>query len=104
MAMYSHFGCSKFPRSSFILFAFEYIASVAISFPVSMLPGPLQHVLLFTPFPYQLYFPVAVYMGKISGTQLETGLAIQIFWVLASFALARFAWARGIKKYAAFGG
>ena len=87
----------------FILFAFEYIASGHL-FPVSMLPAPLQHVLLFTPFPYQLYFPVAVYMGKISGTQLGTGLAIQIFWVLAAFVLARFAWARGIKKYAAFGG
>jgi ABC-2 type transport system permease protein len=87
----------------FILFAFEYIASGHL-FPVSMLPAPLQHVLLFTPFPYQLYFPVAVYMGKISGTQLQLGLGMQIFWVLAAFVLARFAWARGIKKYAAFGG
>jgi ABC-type uncharacterized transport system permease subunit len=43
-------------------------------------------------------------MGKVSGTQLEIGLAIQIFWVIAAFFLARFAWARGIKKYAAFGG
>ena len=87
----------------FILFAFEYLASGHL-FPLSMLPAPLEHVLLFTPFPYQLYFPAAIYMGKISGTQLETGLLAQIFWVLAAFAFARFAWARGIKKYAAFGG
>jgi ABC-2 type transport system permease protein len=87
----------------FILFAFEYLASGHL-FPLSMLPGPLQHVLYFTPFPYQLYFPAAIYMGKVSGLQLETGLLAQIFWVLASFALARFAWARGTKKYAAFGG
>jgi ABC-2 type transport system permease protein len=87
----------------FILFAFEYLASGHL-FPLSMLPSGLQHVLLLTPFPYQLYFPVAIYMGKISGTQLETGFLAQILWVLAAFALARFAWSRGIKKYAAFGG
>jgi ABC-2 type transport system permease protein len=87
----------------FILFAFEYLASGHL-FPLSMLHPGLQHVLFFTPFPYQLYFPVAIYMGKISGTQLEEGLLVQILWVLAAFALARFAWARGIKKYSAFGG
>ncbi|HEV2318186.1 MAG TPA: ABC-2 family transporter protein [Verrucomicrobiae bacterium] len=87
----------------FILFAFEYLASGHL-FPLSMLPSGLHHVLLFTPFPYQLYFPVAIYMGKISGPQLETGFLTQILWVLAAFALARFAWSRGIKKYAAFGG
>jgi ABC-2 type transport system permease protein len=87
----------------FILFAFEYLASGHL-FPLSMLPHPLQHILFFTPFPYQLYFPAVIYMGKISGIEMEKGFLIQIFWVLAAFALARFAWARGIKKYAAFGG
>jgi ABC-2 type transport system permease protein len=87
----------------FILFAFEYLASGHL-FPLSMLHPVLRHVLFFTPFPYQLYFPVAIYMGKVSGTQMETGILIQILWVIAAFVLARFAWARGIKKYAAFGG
>jgi ABC-2 type transport system permease protein len=87
----------------FILFAFEYLASGHL-FPLSMLHPVLRHVLFLTPFPYQLYFPAAIYMGKISGAQLQMGFMAQIFWVLAAFALARFAWARGIKKYAAFGG
>lgn len=87
----------------FILFAFEYLASGHL-FPLTMLPQPLQHVLFFTPFPYQLYLPVGIYMGKISGTALQTGMLAQIFWVLAAFGLARFAWSRGIKKYGAFGG
>jgi hypothetical protein len=30
---------------------------------------------LFTPFPYQMYFPVAIYMGKISGADLWSGPA-----------------------------
>jgi ABC-2 type transport system permease protein len=87
----------------FILFAFEYLASGHL-FPLSMLPVPLQHVLFFTPFPYQLYFPVGVYMGKISGTQLGGGLMVQFGWVMITYVLARFAWMRGTKKYGAFGG
>lgn len=87
----------------FILFAFEYIASGHL-FPISLLPPALRHVLLFTPFPYQLYFPVGIYMGRISGTRLAMGFLAQMFWVAAAFLAARFAWSRGIKKYGAFGG
>ncbi len=87
----------------FILFAFEYIASGHL-FPLDILPAGLARVLNFTPFPYQLYFPVGVYMGKITGDELVRGLLLQLFWVAAAYALARFAWRRGIRKYAAVGG
>src|SRR5438067_10326186 len=42
----------------FILFAFEYIASGHL-FPLDILPPGIEHALQFTPFPYQLYFPVS---------------------------------------------
>jgi viologen exporter family transport system permease protein len=87
----------------FILFAFEYIASGHL-FPLDILPAGLQQVLQFTPFPYQLYFPVSVYMGKVSGTALAQGMAIQMGWVAATFGLARLMWARGLRKYSAVGG
>jgi ABC-2 type transport system permease protein len=87
----------------FILFAFEYIASGHL-FPLDILPAGLAKALTFTPFPYQLYFPVSVYMGRATGAELARGLAIQGCWVVVTYALARFAWARGIKKYSAVGG
>jgi ABC-2 type transport system permease protein len=87
----------------FILFAFEYIASGHL-FPLDILPPALQQVLHYTPFPYQLYFPVSVYMGKATRAELLQGLLLQTFWVLAAYALARFAWSRGIKRYSAVGG
>lgn len=87
----------------FILFAFEYIASGHL-FPLDILPPGLAHVLAFTPFPYQLYFPVSIYMGKTHGTELVQGLAIQAAWVAAAYGLARFAWQRGIRRYSAVGG
>ncbi len=87
----------------FILYAFEYIASGHL-FPLDILPPAIQHVLAFTPFPYQLYFPVGIYMGKLTGAELANGLLIQFGWVVFAYALARFAWHRGIKKYSAVGG
>ncbi len=87
----------------FILFAFEYIASGHL-FPLDILPNSLQQVLYFTPFPYQLYFPVSIYMGKATGPELVRGLALQCFWVAAAYGFARFMWARGIRKYSAVGG
>ena len=87
----------------FILFAFEYLASGHL-FPLDVLPAGVKHILFLTPFPYQLYFPIQIYMGKVAGAGLWQGLAAQCLWVLAAFGFARFMWRRGVRKYAAFGG
>ena len=87
----------------FILYAFEYIASGHM-FPLDILPPVIKQALYVTPFPYQLYFPVGVYMGKITGTELVRGLAMQAGWVVVAYFLARFAWHRGLRKYSAVGG
>ena len=87
----------------FILYAFEYIASGHM-FPLDILPPVIKQALYFTPFPYQLYFPVGVYMGKITGTELVRGLAMQAGWVVVAYSLARFSWQRGVRKYSAVGG
>lgn len=87
----------------FIVYAFEYIASGHL-FPLDILPPAVERALFFTPFPYQLYFPVGIYMGKVAGAELAAGLLIQLGWVVAAYCAARFAWHRGIKKYSAAGG
>lgn len=87
----------------FIVYAFEYIASGHM-FPLDILPPGVKEALFFTPFPYQLYLPVGIYMGKVTGSQLTQGLIMQAGWVVVTYFLARFAWYRGIRKYAAVGG
>jgi ABC-2 type transport system permease protein len=87
----------------FILFALEYLASGHL-FPLDLLPPVLQQVLFCTPFPSMLYTPIGIYMGKIAGADMVRGLCVQLGWVIAGYVLARFAWRRGIRKYAAFGG
>jgi len=87
----------------FLLFAFEYIAGGHL-FPVDILPPVLAQAISFTPFPYQLFFPVTIYLGKATGAALWYGLALQGFWVVFFYTLARFIWWRGVKTYAAVGG
>jgi len=87
----------------FILFAFEYLASGHL-FPLDVLPPALKQILYFTPFPYQLFFPVSLYLGRVTGVAMWQGLGMQIFWVLFFYLVARWTWRRGIRKYTAFGG
>jgi ABC-2 type transport system permease protein len=87
----------------FILYALEYIASGHL-FPLDILPPWLHQGLYCTPFPYQMYFPVSVYLGKAAGGELARGLIIQAAWVGGTYGLARWAWGRGIRKYSAVGG
>jgi ABC-2 type transport system permease protein len=87
----------------FILFAFEYIAGGHL-FPLDILPKMLVQILNYTPFPYQLFFPVSVYLGRTTGPALWQGMAIQATWVVLFYVMARVVWARGIRRYTAFGG
>lgn len=87
----------------FIVFAFEYVAGGHL-FPLDILPSWFASLLNFTPFPYQLFFPVSVYLGRITGAELWQGLAIQFFWVVFFYILARWTWRKGIRQYTAFGG
>jgi ABC-2 type transport system permease protein len=87
----------------FIVFAFEFIAGGHL-FPLNILPPALSKVLSYTPFPYQLFFPVSIYLGQTRGADLWRGLALQAAWVAVFYILARLVWSRGIRKYAAVGG
>jgi ABC-2 type transport system permease protein len=87
----------------FILYAFEYIASGHL-FPLDILPPAFEKILYFTPFPYQMYLPVSIYLGKVTGDAMVQQLVIQALWVGAAYLLARFAWQRGIRRYSAAGG
>lgn len=87
----------------FILFALEYIAGGHL-FPLDILPPAVATVLYYTPFPYQLFFPVSIYLGQTTGEALWRGLMIQAAWTIGFYFVARFVWSRGIRKYSAFGG
>ncbi len=88
----------------FILFAFEYLASGHL-FPLDILPPALEHVLCFHAVSVSAVFSGQHLHGQNHRRRhWRTGLVIQAGWVVAAYLLARFAWHRGIRKYAAVGG
>jgi ABC-2 type transport system permease protein len=87
----------------FIIFSFEYFLSGHM-FPLGFMPPAIQVFLGFLPFPYELYFPISIFMGQIQGWAVWEGLAIQIVWVLIAFGGANLLWRRGLRQYQAVGG
>jgi ABC-2 type transport system permease protein len=87
----------------FILYSFEYYLSGRL-FPLDVMPDGMRAALTFLPFTYELYFPVAVLMEKVRGTELWAGLAIQAGWVIACFLAARLMWRAGLRRYESVGG
>lgn len=72
-------------------------------FPLDILPQALQNVLSFTPFPYLIFFPLQVYLGKISGYPAFRGIIISFVWVLILYLVMTWIWKRGLKAYQAYG-
>jgi ABC-2 type transport system permease protein len=56
------------------------------------------------PFQYMAYFPAAIMLGKIQGGALAMHLAVGSLWVVLLLGANRLAFARGLRRYSAFGG
>ena len=81
-------------------------------FPIDMLAGiptglpgtSLADVVAWLPFQFTAYFPAAVWLGKVQGLELTRLLLIEAAWVVVMIIACRVTWARGTRRYSAFGG
>lgn len=73
-------------------------------FPLELLPAPVAHFLTGLPFPYLAYFPAAVFLEKIQGTDLMVGLLRGAGWAAGLIWLCRWLHQRGLRRYSAYGG
>jgi viologen exporter family transport system permease protein len=87
----------------FIIYSFEYFLSGHM-FPLTFMPQWVQGILKFSPFPYELYFPISIFMEQVKGRELLDGLAIQACWVFIIYLGASALWRGGLRKYQAVGG
>jgi ABC-2 type transport system permease protein len=85
----------------FILFTFFFSGHM---FPLDMLPGWLGTFFKAMPLQYLAYFPAAVFLGKIQGTELAIGLALEVAWLVALIVVNRVTFHYGVKRYSGFGG
>lgn len=72
-------------------------------FPLDVLPDNILKVLNLTPFPYLIFFPLEVYLGKVSGMKLLGGLAVALLWAVGLWFILQKVWAAGLKRYESHG-
>lgn len=82
--------------------AMDFLTGVLI--PFTFFPEWFQTVVSWLPFQGISYIPVTIYLGKRPGPELWTGLAIQLFWSVALYLLARLVWNRAVKQVTVQGG
>lgn len=87
----------------FILYSFEYFLSGHL-FPLDLMPAWLGGALHWLPFAYELFFPIAVFLERVRGVELWSGLATQAGWLALTWGIARLMWRRGVRRYQAVGG
>jgi ABC-2 type transport system permease protein len=74
-------------------------------FPLDLLPARALNVAHYLPFYYQMYFPAAIFTGRINDPWFALhGLLIQSCWVVALLSLNTFLWRRGLRRHTAVGG
>jgi ABC-2 type transport system permease protein len=76
-------------------------------FPLDLLPEEpvnFQAIVRYSPFQYLAYFPAAVLLGKIRGTELVIGLWIEAGWIVLFIIICRLMWRLGVNRYSGYGG
>jgi len=82
--------------------AMDFLTGVLI--PFTFFPEWFQKVVSWLPFQGISYIPVTIYLGKRSGPDLFSGLAVQLAWSIALYLLARLVWNRAVKQVTVQGG
>jgi ABC-2 type transport system permease protein len=73
-------------------------------FPLDLMPAWLFRISQFLPYYYQMYFPAAIFTGRLDQVQVIEGLCIQVLWVAVLLGFAQLLWMRGLRRHTAVGG
>ena len=86
----------------FVIRVILEIASGAI-IPLSFLPGIWKNIFEFLPLKFIAYFPMQIYLGKITTTEILSGFGWGILWLAIFAGLSYYFWKKGIRHYTAVG-
>jgi ABC-2 type transport system permease protein len=87
----------------FVYMLFQFFLSGHM-FPLDILPEPWFTIVSYMPIKYLAYFPAAVFLGKVHGSQLVIDLAMLVGWTIFFMVASRVLYRRGLKRYSGFGG
>jgi ABC-2 type transport system permease protein len=71
--------------------------------PLSFFPQVLHKIFDFLPFPFLIYLPMRIYLGKISINHIPIEFLREIGWIVGFGLLNLVIWRRGIRQYVAMG-
>ena len=71
--------------------------------PLSFFPEILQKIFMLLPFPFLIYLPMRIYLGKIALDQVSLELFKECGWILALVLFNRMLWKRGVRQYVSMG-
>lgn len=87
---------------SFLLLIFADLLGGGV-FPLDILPTNIQSALYLMPFPYLVFMPIQIYLGKLDLALSFRALAVSGFWIMTVIYLLRTTWNAGLKVYRAEG-
>lgn len=92
---------SAWAISFLVLVIVEFLSGAL--FPLDILPRGIQAIINLTPFPYLLFFPLQIYLGKVEGLVMIKGIGVSFLWLIILWQTMRMVWSRGLKAYQAYG-
>ena len=71
--------------------------------PLSLFPEWAESAILWSPFPYLVYFPIQVLFGRVEGAALLEGFLVLLTWLLVATIVSSALYRRGVKNYSGVG-
>jgi len=71
--------------------------------PLDLFPAVIYDVLHYLPFAYLVYFPISIFLEKVSLIDIGRGLIIQGMWIVVAHFVGEWIWRMGIREYEAVG-
>ncbi|MEM7758301.1 MAG: ABC-2 family transporter protein [Cyanobacteria bacterium P01_A01_bin.40] len=81
-------------------FLFYIFLSGAIA-PLEVFPDTVRQIIAWTPFPYMMHFPAAIFMGM--PVDFVNSILIMFAWTMVFIVLNRWLWRQGLKQYSGMG-
>lgn len=72
--------------------------------PLWVMPDWLATVAQLLPFQATAYTPTAIYLGRLTGTDMAVAVAVQAAWIAVVALIARLVWSRAVRRVVVQGG
>lgn len=73
------------------------------AFPLDIFPALAQQIFSFLPFSYFIFYPLQIYLGRLSDPQILTVFSAQLVWIIILYLLSQRLYKKGLKIYGAYG-